>query len=66
MPNAIDHADRHPRRRVPFLDTEMSYVDTGSLEPRGGDSRLARAWSAEAGPGQGSRTLARGFPRSRV
>lgn len=33
MPNAIDHADRHPRRRVRVLDTEMSYVDTG-----GGDS----------------------------
>jgi haloalkane dehalogenase len=26
-------ADHHPRRRIPVLDTEMSYVDTGSGDP---------------------------------
>ena len=26
-------ADRHPRKRIPVLDTEMSYVDTGTGDP---------------------------------
>jgi haloalkane dehalogenase len=29
----IRAADRHPRRRVAVLDTEMSYVDTGAGDP---------------------------------
>jgi haloalkane dehalogenase len=30
---SIDVADRHPRKRIPVIDTEMSYVDTGTGEP---------------------------------
>jgi haloalkane dehalogenase len=30
---SISPADTHPRKRIPVLDTEMSYVDTGSGEP---------------------------------
>jgi haloalkane dehalogenase len=30
MPHA---ADPHPRKRIPLLDTELSYVDTGSGDP---------------------------------
>ena len=29
----INPADHHPRRRIGVLDTEMSYVDTGSGDP---------------------------------
>ncbi len=29
----ISAADPHPRRRVPVLDTEMSYVDAGRGDP---------------------------------
>jgi haloalkane dehalogenase len=29
----LSSADHHPRRRIKVLDTEMSYVDTGSGEP---------------------------------
>ncbi len=29
----IDPADPHPRKRVPVLDTEMSYADTGEGDP---------------------------------
>ena len=29
----ISAADAHPRRRVPVLDTEISYVDTGAGDP---------------------------------
>ena len=29
----ISAADPHPRRRIPVLDTEMSYVDTGAGDP---------------------------------
>lgn len=33
MRHTISAADRHPRRRTTVLDTEMSYVDTGSGDP---------------------------------
>ncbi len=33
MHETISHADQHPRRRIRVLDTEMSYVDTGSGDP---------------------------------
>jgi len=33
MPEAVNAADQHPRRRVYVLDTEMSYVDTGNGDP---------------------------------
>jgi haloalkane dehalogenase len=32
-PQNASSADPHPRRRIKVLDTEMSYVDTGSGEP---------------------------------
>ena len=33
MDQNVNHADRHPRRRIRVLDTEMSYIDTGSGDP---------------------------------
>ncbi len=33
MIDAPDLIDRHPRKRVPVLDTEMSYVDSGQGNP---------------------------------
>lgn len=32
-PDSIPAADRYPRRRVPVLDSEMAYVDTGTGDP---------------------------------
>jgi haloalkane dehalogenase len=32
-PDSIPAADRYPRRRIPVLDSEMAYVDTGSGDP---------------------------------
>jgi len=32
-PDSIPAADRHPRRRIPVLDSEMACVDTGAGEP---------------------------------
>jgi hypothetical protein len=31
----LSSTDHHPRRRIKVLDTEMSYVDTGSGDPIG-------------------------------
>lgn len=33
MNESLDTFDRHPRKRIPVLDTEMSYVDTGVGSP---------------------------------
>ncbi|MGH7316581.1 MAG: haloalkane dehalogenase [Candidatus Rokuibacteriota bacterium] len=33
MPETVPTADRHPRRRVAVLDTELAYVDVGAGEP---------------------------------
>jgi haloalkane dehalogenase len=33
MSEAVSAADPHPRRRVPVLDTEMAYVETGAGSP---------------------------------
>ena len=32
-PDSIPAADRYPRRRIPVLDSEMAYVDTGTGDP---------------------------------
>ncbi len=32
-PDSIPAADRYPRRRIPILDSEMAYVDTGTGDP---------------------------------